>query len=213
MKARRFRIAFSFTGEKRDFVAQMAAILAEQFSESAILYDKFHESEFARGNLGIYLPDLYHDEADLIVVVAGLDYDRKEWCGLEWAAIHDLLKQRQVQEVMLTRFNQASIKGIYGTAGWIELDDKTPQQGVTLILERLALNEHYPKDYYTNLSTKEDRHLRATIKNIPQAPRSFVRSVKLNTIPEALDPTSPKVSDESGDTVEWFDKLIKYRAL
>ncbi|MDX2043834.1 MAG: tetratricopeptide repeat protein [Acidobacteriota bacterium] len=40
---KRFRIAFSFAGEKRDFVAEVAAILAKQFGQDAILYDKFHE--------------------------------------------------------------------------------------------------------------------------------------------------------------------------
>ena len=53
MSAKRFRIAFSFAGEKRDFVAQVAAILAKRFGEAAILYDKYHEAEFSRGDLGL----------------------------------------------------------------------------------------------------------------------------------------------------------------
>ena len=55
MTPRRFRVAFSFAGEKRGFVAQVAAILAKKFSPKEILYDKFHEAEFARHDLGIYL--------------------------------------------------------------------------------------------------------------------------------------------------------------
>ena len=95
MSTKRFRIAFSFAGEKRDFVAKVAAILANRFGEAAILYDKFHEAEFARRNLGIYLPELYHKQSDLVVVVVCPDYDEKEWTGLEWTAVHDLLKKRQ----------------------------------------------------------------------------------------------------------------------
>ena len=53
MSAKRFRIAFSFAGEKRDFVAEVAAILAERFGEDKILYDKYHEAEFARRDLGL----------------------------------------------------------------------------------------------------------------------------------------------------------------
>ena len=49
---KRFRIAFSFAGERRDFVAQVAAILARRFGEDAILYDKYQEAEFARHDLG-----------------------------------------------------------------------------------------------------------------------------------------------------------------
>ena len=48
MSAKRFRIAFSFAGVKRDFVAKVAAILARRFSQADVLYDKFHEAEFAR---------------------------------------------------------------------------------------------------------------------------------------------------------------------
>ena len=39
------------TGEKRDFVAAVARLLANRFREEQILYDKFHEAEFARSDL------------------------------------------------------------------------------------------------------------------------------------------------------------------
>jgi hypothetical protein len=89
---RRFRVAFSFAGEKRDYVARIAAILADRLGRSSILYDQYHEAEFARSDLGFYLPGLYHQQSDLIVVVLCSDYAAKEWCGLEWNAIFDLLK-------------------------------------------------------------------------------------------------------------------------
>ncbi len=86
MSAKRFRIAFSFAGEKRDYVAQVAAILTARFGEEKILYDKYHKAEFSRSNLAFYLADLYEKEADLVVAVFCPDYDKKEWCGLEWNA-------------------------------------------------------------------------------------------------------------------------------
>ncbi len=93
LPSRRFRIAFSFAGEKRDFVKAAAHILAQQFGEDAILYDKFHEAEFANADLALDLPDLYKDHADLIVAVFCPDYERKEWCGLEWRAIFSMIKE------------------------------------------------------------------------------------------------------------------------
>jgi hypothetical protein len=51
MGAKRLRIAFSFAGEKRDFVEKVARLLAQSFREEAILYDKFHEAEFSRARL------------------------------------------------------------------------------------------------------------------------------------------------------------------
>src|SRR5262245_17054845 len=89
-KPKRFRIAFSFAGEKREFVANVAGILADRFGEDRILYDKFHEAEFANADLAFDLPPLYKNESDLIVAVFCPDYDRKEWCGLEWRAIFSI---------------------------------------------------------------------------------------------------------------------------
>jgi hypothetical protein len=123
-RRKRFQIAFSFAGEKRDYVSRVAGILARRFGRQAILYDKYHEAEFARRDLGIYLPNLYHEESDLIVVVVCPDYEKKEWCGLEWIAIHALLKNRKDDEVMLCRFEYARLKGLFDTAGWLEFDHK-----------------------------------------------------------------------------------------
>ena len=63
--SKRFRIAFSFAGEKRDFVAQVAGLLAKRFGEEHVLYDKYHQAEFARSDLAFHLTALYHAEADL----------------------------------------------------------------------------------------------------------------------------------------------------
>src|SRR5258708_3865953 len=134
--AKRFRVAFSFAGEKRDFVAQVAGILATEFGKKAILYDKFHEAELARGDLGIYLPELYHKQSDLVVIVVSPAYDQKQWTGLEWTAIHDLLSQRKHDEVMLCRFDHATVTGLYSTAGFVELVGRTAEEIAKLILER-----------------------------------------------------------------------------
>jgi hypothetical protein len=141
MKPKRFRIAFSFAGEKRDFVGQVAAILARQFDEEHVLYDKYHEAEFARHDLGLYLPKLYGEQSDLIVPVLCPNYDVKRWTGWEWLHIYGLLTKSDGKRVMLTRFEYANADGLSEAAGFIELDDKTPDDLALLILERLALNE------------------------------------------------------------------------
>ena len=184
MSDKRFRIAFSFAGEKRDFVAEVAAILAKKFSEDAILYDKFHSAEFSRSDLAFYLPDLYREKADLVVVVFCPDYETKEWCGLEWSAIYSLLKARRVGEVMLTRFARVEAKGLHGLAGYTDLDELTPHQAADEILERLAINENLPRDHY-KASAKGSK--RAAIpNNLPRLPFFFGREVELKKIADSL---------------------------
>ena len=145
---KRFRVAFSFAGEKRDFVEQVAAIVAGRFTKAAILYDKYHEAEFARFDLGIYLPKLYRDESDLVVAVLCPDYDQKRWTGWEWMAIHAQLTKSEGSKVMLCRFARAQVDGLFENAAFAELDDRTPDQAATLILERLAIIDGKPTDYY-----------------------------------------------------------------
>jgi tetratricopeptide (TPR) repeat protein len=188
---KRFRVAFSFAGEKRAFVADVARIIAERFGEDGVLYDKYHEAEFARRDLGIYLPELYHDQSDLVVVVICRDYDEKEWTGLEWTAIHDLLKRRKDEEVLLCRFERAGVKGLYSTAGFIDLDQKTPEQAATLILERLAVNEDKSKNYYTTSGTSASQPATtSTPNNLPRLQSFFGRTEELQQIADALDPVS-----------------------
>lgn len=184
MSDKRFRIAFSFAGEKRDFVAEVADILAKQFSEEAILYDKFHSAEFSRSDLAFYLPDLYREKADLVVVLFCPDYENKEWCGLEWSAIYSLLKARRVGEVMLKRFARVEGKGLHGLAGYTDLDDLSPQQAADEILERLAINEGLPKDYYKPSARGSKRA--AIPNNLPRLQYFFGREAELKKVADSL---------------------------
>ena len=147
--AKRFRVALTFAGEKRAYVAEMAEILASLFGKGQVLYDQFHEAEFSRSDLALYLPKLYVDDSDLVVGVFCKNYGLKEWCGLEWRAIVRILKQKQDQNLMLMRFDGVEPEGLYGLAGFSELDRKSPLEAASLILERLALNEAKPRDLYT----------------------------------------------------------------
>ena len=183
MSNKRFRIAFSFAGEKRDFVAPVAELLAQRFGQDQVLYDKFHEAEFSRPRLGRYLPKLYHDESDLVVLVLCKDYQSKEWCGLEWDAIFALLKQRREADVMLCRFDHATVAGLYSDEGFSELDAKSHQETATLILQRLALNEGKPRDFYSELASprpiaisfrKQDNPFQ-TAGALPQDHRTYIQ--------------------------------------
>lgn len=189
MPTKRFRIAFSFAGEKRDFVGQVAAILARQFGREHILYDKFHEAEFARYDLGIYLPKFYREQSDLIVPVLCPDYDEKRWTGWEWVHIYGLLTKDDGARVMPTRFDYAEVDGLSEAAAFVELDDKTPDDLATLILERLALNEGKPKDFYAKPPSSDGAALRTSIpNNLPRLQPFFGRDDELAQIREALDP-------------------------
>ena len=135
-RTKRFAVGLSFPGEKRGFVEQVAQRLAKRLSKERILYDKYHEVELARPNLDVYLPRLYHDSTELNVVFLCSEYNEKEWCGLEWRAIRDLMKRREDERIMLMRFDDADIEGLYSIDGYIDLSRVSPEQCADLILQR-----------------------------------------------------------------------------
>lgn len=137
MPIKRFAVALSFPGEWRPRVEAIAAALAQGVGRARVLYDCYHEAEFARPNLDLHLQRLYHDETELNVVFLCKEYTEKEWCGLEWRAIRDLIKQRR-EDIMLLRFDDATVAGVYGIDGYIDIKDRAAQDVATSILERHA---------------------------------------------------------------------------
>lgn len=144
---KRFKIALSFPGEKRDFISQVAKLIAEKVGKPSLLYDQYFEAEFARPDLDTYLQNLYHKESELIAVFLCSDYEDKEWCGLEWRAIRDLIKKRETSSVMPFRFDNTEISGLFSTDGYIFLGEgssRSPQDVATLILDRYYLKPSKP---------------------------------------------------------------------
>jgi hypothetical protein len=122
---KRFRIALSFPGEKRPFVEQVAQELALLLSKERVFYDAFYKEELSRLNLDAYLQNIYHDHSEAIVVFLCEEYEENDWCGLEWRAVRDLIKQRK-DEIMLVRFDDHPISGVFGIDGFLDAGSRSP---------------------------------------------------------------------------------------
>lgn len=138
-RQKRFRVALSFPGEHREFIRHVAARLSGRLGRGRVLYDEYHEAEFAHIDLDTHLQRLYHDESELIVVFLSAHYNVNEWCGLEWRAIRDLIKRGRGPAVMPVRFDNTEIPGLFSTSGYIWVGDREPNVIADLILERLEI--------------------------------------------------------------------------
>ena len=138
---RRFKVALSFPGELRGLVEPVAQALGQQLGRERVFYDRFHEAELARPNLDVYLQSIYHDESDIIAVFLCSDYAKKEWCGLEWRAVRDLIKKRRDADVMLFRTDSSPVPGIFSIDGYIDVTGRQRDQLARLILSRLSMSE------------------------------------------------------------------------
>ncbi len=139
---RRFNAALSFPREKRDFISKIAEGLSDRLGQNNVFYDEYYEPELARPNLDIVLQKVYHDNSDLVVVFLCEEYEQKEWCGLEWRAVRDLIKKRRDEDIMLMRFDVAEISGLYSIDGYIDLGERSPGEAVDLICRRLENRKH-----------------------------------------------------------------------
>jgi hypothetical protein len=140
-EARRFKVALSFPGESRPFVAAVAEHLKDTLGNDSVLYDNDYVAELARPNLDLLLQRIYHDNSDLIVVFLSGDYSAKEWCGLEWRAIRDIIKQRSDAQVMLLRLDQEPVPGLFGIDGYIDVTGWSPCRTAEAVTKRLSSND------------------------------------------------------------------------
>jgi hypothetical protein len=134
----RFRVALSFPGERRQYVEEVAHVLAKALGKDAVFYDSYYQPELARPTLDILLQRIYRENSDLIVIFLCEDYARKQWCGLEWRAVRDLIKHADVNRIMVLRFDDAQIPGLFSIDGYLDLTDRAPRDTAKAILTRLA---------------------------------------------------------------------------
>ncbi len=137
--SKRFAVALSFPGEHRDYVKQIADTLVTTLTKPRVFYDRYYEAELSRPNLDTYLQKIYHDESELVVVVLCQEYDEKEWCGLEFRAIRDLIKKRRDGEIMFVRVADGDVKGVFGIDGYVDAKNRPATEIAQVICDRLAL--------------------------------------------------------------------------
>jgi hypothetical protein len=72
-----------------------------------------------------------------VVVILGKDYERKEWPGLEWRAVRDLIREKSSERIVLVRVDDAPVAGVFGLDGYLDARRLSPELIADHILERL----------------------------------------------------------------------------
>ena len=141
---KRFLAALSFPGEKRPFIREVANALGSVVGRERILYDEYLTAELARPNLDVYLGALYHDHSELLVPFFCAEYERKEWCGLEWRQMRDILKRKESERIMPFRFDDAPLTGLLSIDGYVSIGKLTPREVAELIIQRIKMDVKAP---------------------------------------------------------------------
>ncbi len=134
-----FKVALSFPGEKRGYAENLANILRERLGDNQVFYDNHYKSQLARPNLDILLQNIYRNSSELIVIFLCQKYSEKEWCGLEWRAIREIIKIKENHKIFFIRFDHAKIDGVFSTDGYINANTTSEAEMASLIIERLEV--------------------------------------------------------------------------
>jgi hypothetical protein len=137
----RFKVALSFPGEQRDYVAVVAEEIKKRLGTGSVFYDKDFTAQLARPNLDTLLQKIYLNNSDLVVIFVSEEYERKQWCGIEWRAIRNIIKNKSDHALMFMRFDDTVISGLFSIDGYVELREHSAIQAARMIVERVRLND------------------------------------------------------------------------
>jgi hypothetical protein len=135
---RRFRVALSFPGEVRRRAEAIATAMEPALGRDRIFYDRWYAAELARPDMDLHLQGIYRNDSDLLVVLLCAEYHRKEWCGLEWRVVRELVKTRASDRIMFLRLDSAPLEGLLSIDGYLDVVDMDDDEVAAAILSRAS---------------------------------------------------------------------------
>ena len=133
-----FDVALSFPGESRPLVEKIAQELERRLGPNAYFYDNIYVSQLAQPSLDTLLQGVY-SRAKLDVVFLGADYQKKDWCGVEFRAVREIMFARENARIMLVRTDDGAVEGVFKTDGYVDARKFEPAEIAAFICERLAV--------------------------------------------------------------------------
>ena len=134
-----FDVALSFPGEVRDYIKLIVAELEKEIGPNSYFYDKNYEAQLARPSLDDLLQDIYKNRSKLVVVFLCEKYQEKEWCGIEFRAIKEIIMGRQYEKVMYVKMDDGEVQGVFKTDGYINGRVYSPADVARFIQQRISL--------------------------------------------------------------------------
>jgi hypothetical protein len=134
-----FDVALSFPGEARPYVEEVAQHLERLLGPDRYFYDRNYTAQLARPALDTFLQGIYRDRSRLIVVFAGGDYQRKNWCGIEFRAVREIINERAHDRIMFIRMDDGEVEGIFGHDGYADARQHDPAEIASFIDERVSV--------------------------------------------------------------------------
>jgi hypothetical protein len=144
----KFLVAFSFAGEQRDLVRQIAEAVEQKLGPSSVFFDEWFEHVLAGNDADLKLQEIYHKQCELAIVCVSKRYGEKPWTKIE----HQVIRARQIQlnsskvekdehRILLIRVGDGDgdIPGILFNTIVPDIRERSIDYSVDLIIDRLNL--------------------------------------------------------------------------
>jgi hypothetical protein len=170
LRKTKFDIALSFAGEQREYVDRVANILNQKGITT--FYDKFEEANLWGKNLYDYLSDVYMNQARFTIMFISEDYSKKLWTNHERQSMQARAFQENSEYVLPAKFDDTEISGVLPTTGYISLQNKTPEEFVSIIEKKLIYSG----------GTIPSENLRSALSAIITIPKIDPKKIRLTVI-------------------------------
>ncbi|WP_281290148.1 TIR domain-containing protein [Rhodoligotrophos appendicifer] len=139
LRDHQFDVALSFPGEARAYVEQVAKHLERLLGPDRYFYDRNYTAQLARPSLDTFLQAIYRERSRMVVVFAGGDYQLKDWCGVEFRAVREIINAREHDRIMFVRMDDGEVEGIFGHDGYADSRHHDAAEIASFIVERVHL--------------------------------------------------------------------------
>jgi hypothetical protein len=134
-----FKVALSFSGDYRVYVKQVANELERILGKDSYFFDENYKAQLAMPSMDLILQDIYSNKSDLIVIFFGGSYQKKEWCGIEFSAIREVILRKEKNRIMYVKMDDGKVDGILKIDGYIDARNTTSSEIASCIYERLQI--------------------------------------------------------------------------
>lgn len=130
-----FDVAFSFAGEDREYVDQVAELLKKEGIK--VFYDKFETVDLWGKDLGLHFDYIYRKSARYCIPFISKSYKKKVWTNYEIRTAIAAAIQTNEEYILPARFDDTEIDGIRPTLGFIDLRNYSPEEFAGLVIAKI----------------------------------------------------------------------------
>lgn len=150
--SREFDLAFSFAGEDREVVQQLAEILRAEGVK--VFYDEFFKGDLWGKDLYQHMQRVYKDGCHYCVVFVSKAYLQKSWAKHELKQAQARAFEQDSEYLLPLRIDDSVLPGLNATVGYLDLRT-TPVAEIAKIL--LAKLGRKPTEFSSSNEAKEKR--------------------------------------------------------